>query len=275
MYSLWRRAGASAREVAGVNLLAAILIGIVWFLGGLVLLVFLSLCTPLRLSASAYGLDVSESEGIRLDDTKWQLRGVWLLGLLNLHARQKIGEPVQVRLRLLGIPIKISTSMRQREADAEKKGGDRTERVRTAHRQARGRRQKGRLALHEIRSLLGELRWFLQKLLRTVRLQARGDLVYGFSDPAVTGWCEGLRHTLPVPRQLKLIPRFDEAVLQGWADVQLTIYPIRGAWVVVRGLFRKGVRRIWWSRLRKRLPWVRKARRRNAMEGTWRRNETY
>lgn len=245
--------------MVAVDLFAATLTGILWFIGGLLMFVVFALCTPLRLSASAYGVDVSEGEGICVDETRWQLRTVWLFGLLRFSACQNVGEPVRIQLRLLGIPVRVAASGRSGSGKAPgKKGRGQAERRRAPQGQQRQAKRGARLAPHEIGLLLGEMRWFLRQMRRTVRLRARGDLVYGFTDPAVTGWFEGLRSILELPRQLRLDPNFDEAVLQGWVDVHLTVYPIGSAWVVGRGIFRKGIRRIWWPRLRQRLPWMRK-----------------
>lgn len=260
--------------MAAVDLVAAIVAGVLWFLSGFFVLVVLALCTPLRLSASAYGIDISEAEGIWPDGFRWRLRMAWLLGLLQLDARQDMGEPVRRRVTLFGIPVRTAPKVSSEKRSArvgvaggagEKKGSGGRKSQKAGSR---------RLAPHEIRSLLGEAGWFLRRLRRAARVHAAGDLVYGFSDPAVTGWCEGLRHTLNLPRQLRLTPSFEEGRLQGWLDVQLTVYPITCVWVVTRALFRKGVRRVWWPRLRRRLPWAGNQGKRRAAAATGRRRES-
>jgi hypothetical protein len=57
---------------------------------------------------------------------------------------------------------------------------------------------------------------------------------------------------VPCPEDLRLTPDFGEARLEGWAQVRMTLIPIKPAVVLVGTLFRRSVRRIWWSRLKAR-----------------------
>lgn len=230
-----------------VSLLGVLL----WVVAGIAAVVLLALCLPLRVAGSVSGLDMSELAGTNLEETAWRLSVRGLLGLVALEGSKEPQEAPRVQVRLAGIsrPIQGGGSPRRRK-----------ERQRPPAQAARKRQGRRTLSWRDVRSLLPELRVLLARLWRSLGLQARGDLVYGFDDPYVTGWCEALRAVVPVPRELKIMPDFLGARLAGWAELRMTIYPIRVAGVLVATFFRRGVLRVWWPRLKARLARPRRGR---------------
>lgn len=232
-------------------MILTILTVLLWIVGVIAVVMLFALCTPIRVSGAISGLHVNETTGANLDETKWCFRVVWLLGLVNVTGVQEIGAASEMRLRLLGVPIKLGGADRERRPKEPNKSKHKGNEAAARRRKAKAKR-RFRMSLQDVRGLIPEIRWLITKLWQVPRMDARGELVYGFEDPATTGWCEALRAMRPLPRQLKLTPDFTEARLEGWLQFRLSVYPIRAVAVMIRAVFRRGVRRIWWSQVKRR-----------------------
>lgn len=242
--------------MSAVEVILTVLTVLLWIVVGIAGIVLFALCTPIRVSGAVYGLNVNETTGADFDETHWHFRVVWLLGLVSVIGAKAVGETSAMRLRLVGIPIKLDGSGRERKSwRANKRKSESKQKGQGAaarQRNAKGKRSSN-MSWADARGLLPEIRWLIAKLWRLPRIEAQGDIVYGFDDPALTGWCEALRAIRPLPRQLRLTPDFTEARLEGWMQLRMAIYPVQVVVVVVRALFRRGVRRIWWSRVKRRI----------------------
>ena len=228
---------------------------LLWFIGGIAAVILFALCTPIRVVGSASGLNVSETTGANLEETTWHFRIVWLLGLARVTGAKDVGTAPTMRLRVIGIPIRLDRTGRRRKSFGVGKGQPARERKGRGaverHRKAKAR-SGPKTSWAGVKGLLPEIRWCIAQLWRVPRFAAQGDIVYGFADPAMTGWCEALKAIRPLPPQLKLTPDFTEARLEGWLHVRLSIYPVQAVVVMIRTLLRRGVRRIWWSRMKSR-----------------------
>lgn len=162
------------------------------------------------------------------------------------------GAPAELKLRVAGLPLPIKRDGRGgRAKKGEQSEEERNRKRERASRRRRARRRGSGVSWQEVRGLLPEGRWLLARLIRTLRLEAEGELEYGFDDPMATGLCEAVRPLLPLPEPLRLTPDFTEARLEGWARLRLSVYPIAAVAVVLRAAFRPGVRYLWWSRLKR------------------------
>lgn len=232
-------------------MILTILTVLLWIVGGIVAVMLFALCTPIHVSGAVSGLHVNETTGANLEETKWRFRAIWLLGLVTVTGVKKMGTESAMKLRLVGIPVKLGGADRGRKPKEKSKDQQKGKKVPARHRKAKGKRRFS-VSLQDVRGLLPEIRWLIARLWQVQRMDARGEMVYGFEDPATTGWCEALRAMRPLPRQLKLIPDFTEARLEGWLQIRLTLYPIRAIAVMIQAVFRRGVRRIWWSHVKSR-----------------------
>lgn len=232
-----------------------VLTTLLWVIGGLLFLLLLGMLTPLRLRGSIADVQWSETTEPDWQAIRWEVKGRWLLGTVALRASKgPHGDPSFV-LRILGVPIKINPSPSRSKTKAKAKG------TAGSAKRARGVQQRSkkhgrgaaRLSMHEILALIGEAKWFLGRMWRTVRLRGRGEMTYGFSDPYLTAMVHAVRVTVPVAPDLRVIPDFTETKLEGWATIGIDTIPVRSMLVLVRTAFRKGVRQVWWSRLRTRV----------------------
>ena len=218
---------------------------VLWVLAGALALALVgglaALCMPLRVSVAVRGLDLNEGAGL-LPEGQWRWEVRWLLGLLRWSGAKEPGEPPTSQLHVLGFTIPVP-------AKFGAKGGAARRRVPFGQ-VPRGPRP--RVNLSDLRVLWPEVRRLLASLRRCGEMEAAGDLVYGFEDPALTGWCEAARAMVPWPRGLALTPDFGGPRLSGDASVRLTVTPIRGAVAFTRFLLRPPVRRWWWRQLRQR-----------------------
>src|SRR5690606_6935508 len=131
---------------------------------------------------------------------------------------------------------------------------------RQEHRQQQHRRQQRRrsLDLATLARLAPEAKWLLGRAKKELRLSLRGDLVYGFRDPFATGMMCGFTAVLAPWPALKLTPDFSRGRLDGWLEVSLRAYPWRVLLLLSRTAFRPGVRPLWWSEVKRRLPSIRR-----------------
>lgn len=239
-----------------VEFLAALFTVLLWFLGGIVAVLLLAMCTPVRVAGMVKGLAIDESSEDYLEGAEWRFKVEWLLGLLQVRGVKSAGESPSLKLRLAGIHKNVEqhvTKSRKPKAVTHKKEATQ-DRPTAAHRHQEAKWSQGnRISGQEIRELLPEARRLIAKLWRSLHLDARGELIYGFDDPAILGWCEGLRSVVPWPAGLRLEPDYTQARLEGWAELRSTTYPIRVAGLALGTLFRRPLRRIWWKRIRSTL----------------------
>lgn len=224
-----------------VGIVTALLVGLFWALAGLLALLLVGLCIPFRAAGMVKDLSITESGGANLEVASWWFQADWCFGLVSFASAKESGGEIKAELWLVGF------------SKALEGGGAKRRRMKPPAKGAkpRGRRRRG-ISGREVFALLPELRLLVARLWRSLGLEAEGDLTYGLEDPYVTGLCEGLRALVPWPGELRLTPDFGEAKLEGWAQVRMTLFPIKPAAVMVGAFFRRGVRRIWWPRLKAR-----------------------
>lgn len=210
-------------------------------LAGFLAVALVALSIPLRMAGLVQDLHLSESSGANLEATGWRFEVSWLFGLLVFTSFKEPGAEPRAEARLAGVSKPMEG------------GGAEPDRVKRPAKKAKPQRKRRRgISGREAWSLLPELRGLMARLWRSLGFEGRGELTYGFEDPYLTGLCEGLRAMVPMPRELHLTPDFGEARLEGWAQAQMTVYPIWTVGLLVGTLFRRRVRRIWWSRLKTR-----------------------
>src|SRR5690606_11788461 len=114
-------------------------------------------------------------------------------------------------------------------------------------------RKRSAITLFDVRRLLPEARWFLNKAWRRLNVRVRGSLVYGFPDPFATGLAHALFIALPQGSSVWLQPDFSQGRLDGWAEFRLRIYPILFLVLFAQAAFRPAVRKLWWPGLRNKI----------------------
>ena len=243
--------GASAVEVI-LNVLTVLL----WFIGGIAAVILFALCTPIRVVGFGIWIKRQRNHGSEPRRNHVALSHRLAAGPRpGDGGRKHVGTAPTMRLRVIGIPIRLDRTGRRRKSFGVGKGQPARERKGRGaverHRKAKAR-SGPKTSWADVKGLLPEIRWCIAQLWRVPRFEAQGDIVYGFADPAMTGWCEALKAIRPLPPQLKLTPDFTEARLEGWLHVRMSIYPVQAVVVMIRTLLRRGVRRIWWSRMKSR-----------------------
>jgi hypothetical protein len=83
---------------------------------------------------------------------------------------------------------------------------------------------------------LEEFGRFFGKAVEELGLRVSGRLTYGFSDPALTGWLEGVRWALDLPSPLELEPEFRGACLTGAVEARGRTYGYKLALAALRAL---------------------------------------
>ena len=258
-------------EVTAVDLLMSVLAWLLWLVAGLIGLVLAVLCVPLRAAVAADNLALpAGGELVAVDeggdvsiawpegDWRWDIH--WLFGLIRWSGTKVRGAPAESRMQVLGKTVRPRARMPGRPGRDKGRHGRRWRFGRRTPGEddlagkpagARKRRSRRGLSLADVRTLWPDVRWLLGSLRRAGTASVRGDLVYGFDDPALTGWCEVMRAVAPLPRGLAVTPDFLGLRLSGKAAAQLTVYPIRGVAAAGRFLLRPAVRR-WWRQRRQR-----------------------
>lgn len=202
----------------------------------------MGLLAPLRITAAGRGLSLAE-DGAPWPEGRWHWEIRWLWGLLRWTGVKEPGKAPVSRLHMLGMTGSVPLGGEGRRGRAR--------RARRGETLSRPRRRAW--GWSDLRALWPELGPLVRRLRRSFALEGEGDLVYGFEDPAVTGWCEALRALVPLPQGLSLTPAFSGPQLAGHASVRLTLFPWRGAAAITGFLLRPRVRRWWWQKLRQRV----------------------
>lgn len=238
--------------MVAVELIGSILMVLLWIVAGLIAFVFVVLCTPLRVSAAVDEVRLAEASGWNLDGTSGSFDVEWLFGLVAIAGELKVGKFIRLRFRIFGIPLTTSKGgvARRKPRSGERR---RKENARFKRRHRRRGRSDSAVSLRDLPALFAEGRRLIVKLWRTLRFEATGEMIYGFDDPAVTGACEALRTQLRWPDRFRLVPDFTEARLEGWARIRFVVYPIVPLIIAAGVAFRRGVRRIWWRALKRRM----------------------
>lgn len=257
-------AGAAAAASAAAKAAA-------WLLPGLLGLLLLALCIPLRARGRVEDIDLREfapedggaapSRGATASGGaapsggaagRWSLEADWLWGAVQFHLRGGAGRPAVQELRVLGFRRQERTEG-DGESRAARRRGRREEARRHKPKSRRPRRRGGTVRL--VRALAAEAGWFLPRLWRALGLQLSGDLVYGFPDPFLTGMSQAALALMPWPGGLRLTPDFSQGRLSGSVQGRAMVYPIAFALLLVRTAFRPAVRELWRPRLRSALRW--------------------
>lgn len=229
--------------VIAVDVIVFFFSALFWVIGGLLAFILICSCIPLQASGKVQGLNMSEMSEANFDDVSWQGKVSWLLGLVQFEVYGAGPQAPLVRLHLFGIKKRLSQATGR--SDSQRSTKPRSRKVR----KEKKTRQQG-VHWRDFRQLIPEARRLLSKLWRTLRMQGRGHITYGFDDPFTTGMSQAILSAVRLPPQLIIVPDFTEAKLKGWAEVSVTIYPIEGMLVVISSLFRPALRQFWWPRLR-------------------------
>jgi hypothetical protein len=195
--------------VAAVRILLAVLLWIVLAIIGLLLVLiaavlFLPVDFGLRLDVSLRPDD--ESEWGISGSARWSANlrwGWWLFTLLAAGDGLTVSE---LSTRLFGLRLRA----RRRERAPEKTPGK--------------KKQKQWPSLSDLRSFAQEGLRLVQRLIAAMRLRLRGDLVFGFSDPSVTGMTLAAVSVTGTPGELRLHPDWLDPHFEGWLEAEGRIY---------------------------------------------------
>lgn len=130
------------------------------------------------------------------------------------------------------------------------KGGGRLPRRPANKRPERPKRPRRRHSLQDIRVYAHEGSRLAARLWRLLQIRLRGQIAFGFADPALTGMaCAGLA-TAPVSRGLQILPDFAEPRLEGQVELTGRALGYQIAAAILAALWRKPIRTRLWRRLR-------------------------
>lgn len=258
-------AAVSAASVAGNAASAVVTVapglarGLLWVIGGLLVVLLVALCIPFRVRAALKDVDILEpplvdggETAADTDPGTWSVDVDWLWGGVRFRARGGAGQPPEQELRVLGFRRDPSAGESdgdfRRERDRRRRGAARKQQPKRRS-DLRGPRWTGRL----VRTLLSDASWFVPRLWRALGVRVSGGLIYGFPDPFLTGISQAVLALVPWPSDLRLTPDFSRGRLSGTVRGRATTYPVHIVVVLVRTALRPAVRELWWPRVRSAL----------------------
>lgn len=195
---------------------------LLWILGGLLALVLLLLFLPLDLFLRLEPDLAAETYDDPLDGpVRWLMRLRWGRWLFSGEFAGEYLTVTKSEVRLLGLRLRSRSRSRPRKKpSAEKKP----------------KKKRKRPSPELIVAYVEEGAQFLARVAKDLGLRVRGRATYGFADPALTGWCEGIRWAVAVPLPIELAPEFARPCLQGWAEVEGRTYGYRVARAIWKGM---------------------------------------
>lgn len=186
---------------------------------------------------------------------QWQASFRWAWGAVAGRAHG-VGVTPEFDLRLAGLRLRADGWFRRRP----RRSGPPPRRVRGRRRRQRSIRRALRRVVWP--DLLKALLRGVRRLWRSLGLRVRGDLRYGWEDPALTGLTQGLLAAMPRTGDIRLTASYTEPGLAGWVEVTGRLVPVRMVGAVLRTLWELPVRRVWWGEVKDRLRAFRRRRRR-------------
>lgn len=230
-----------------------------WVLGGTLILLLAVLFVPFRVAARVDGIDLTElppEDGDELDEvdtddaTSWEVRADWLWGLLQFRTGVGSDDAMVQELRVFG--IRRSLAMKRKKEKAMPSDGRRGRGRADAGKKAKRRRSRSNagLPLELGLAFLSEAPWFVPRLWRALGVRIKGDLVYGFPDPFLTGMSQAIMAHVPNSPDLRLTPDYVQGRLTGRFQATATIFPVKIVVVLIRTGFRPAFRQTWWPQLR-------------------------
>lgn len=186
-------------------------------------------------------------------DLQLDLRLAWGRGLLAAVV-ETTGRKNSFRLRFAGITLPTS-----RKKPDQVRAARKTARQKSRKKEQKSKKDQRGFSLSTLtavfsRELLAEIRDFLKKLFKFLRLRLQLSGVYGTDDPALTGFLAGSMAALSTGKvNINLNPDYNEQVLDVRGEASGRVVPIIIIWLAVRLLLSKPVRRLWWTQLKKKL----------------------
>lgn len=225
--------------MGAIELIQSLFVALLWLLGSAAVLALALSLPPVQVRAVVGSFHLDEETPVAWGDIPFRVhvRGLW--GALHLYFERSSGGERRSGWRLLWFERPVRPAGVRRKAS---KAGPKRE-------PRRGRR----FGLRELRRLLPEIRWLFAQARRRMKLEARGELVYGLPDPFATSLVHLLTLTQPIPPELRLQPDYTQGTLRGTIDLSLRAYPWQALLVLARASFRPGVKPLWWPRARKAL----------------------
>lgn len=107
---------------------------------------------------------------------------------------------------------------------------------RAERKERKQKKKRSRPDLELIWALVEEGARFIRRLIEKLGFRFQGEVVYGFADPAVTGWCEGIRWAMHLPVPIQLEPNFQHPCLTGWAEGRGRLYGYEAAVAALKAL---------------------------------------
>jgi len=222
---------------------------LLWIAVGTVVIVLLA---PFRLKAHVSGLNLSELAGTDWSDLVWHVDCDWLFGAVQVQAMAKRTDRPRMILRVLGFTLQqrdpSKPAKRSKKGQSKEGAKPPPNEARSRERETAGSRPS--FQWQQVRRLIPEIQRVFSKLWRALHPKARGHLVYGFPDPALTGMCHGIIAARITSDRLKLQPDYMEGRLSGWAEVRMFLVPLQLIIIVVGTLLRPALRALWWPRVK-------------------------
>jgi hypothetical protein len=198
--------------VTAVSIVLAILLWAIGVVAGLLLLLLtaiLLLPADFQTRLDARLREDEESEWGVSGHTRWAVKVRWGWWILRLKARGDGFNVEELMVRICGFRVQAGRKRRPKPAEPGK---------------AAKARRKRRLSLSDVRSYAREGLRLVRRLVASLRLRLRGDLVFGFPDPSVTGLVMAVLAVGGTPGNLRLRPDWLDPGLNGWAEAEGRIY---------------------------------------------------
>lgn len=203
--------------MAAVSLLLSVLLWIVGVVLGLLLLAvaaLLFLPVNFRLRLDAHLREDDDAEWGFSGFARWAAEVRWGGWMFRLQARGEELKLSELMIRILGVRVRARRSAVE-PAKGESEAGEKPKAE---------RKRRRRPSLSDLRSYAREGIRLVRRLVASLRLHLRGDLVFGFPDPALTGLVLAVLSLTGTPGQLRLRPDWFNPGLEGWVETDGRIY---------------------------------------------------
>lgn len=228
-------------------LVLTILLWVLGLLAGLLLLLIAALLLlPLDLLLRIDpDLAAEDWEGEVHGSLPWQARIRFGWGLLKLELAGEGLQPGTAQFSLIGLRLRSGGPQARQPAGPEaeakarakakakaeakakaKAGAKASDRAGSARKSAQ-KRPKQRLPWEVLRELIRESVYLVRRLWRDLGLDVTGDLTYGFPDPALTGIGEAALGIVGRPAGMRVQPDFLRSRLEGWAQVEGSLFGVQ------------------------------------------------
>lgn len=264
--------------MVAVAVITGVLATLVWVVGGMLAVLLVVSCIPIRVTARVDDIDVHQLMPETADtvmaawepaadeparQTFWTAEASWMLGLVRFKSRGGPGQVGTAELNVLSLRRDLQADRGDRGEEPQKardEGRRKASRMGQRGRQHqdrkkrdnRSRRSRPDLAefMQMARAIIQETPGLVLRLWRSLALRIRGDLTYGFEDPFLTGMSQAVLANVSLPADLRLTPEYSDGCLKGWVEATATLYPIKTIGIVLGTALRPALRQLWWPRLR-------------------------